>query len=429
VRVAVLGLWHQGMITAAGLAALGHEVAGIEPSPERLAALLRMAPPVREPGLDALLEQGVSSGRLRFSSTLAAGCAGAEVLWIAHDTPLAENGSQSGAEAVIEEIHRALREAPGGLCIIVSAQLPVGSVRRLERALERERAEPPGRIVYVPENLRIGTAVQDFLHPARLVAGIRRGANRRAVESLLGSIGAPLLFMSVESAEMTKHALNAFLATSVALANEIALLCETAGADAQEVARGLKTDARIGPRAYVSPGAAFAGGTLARDVESLTRLARERGIAAPLLGAVLPSNREHAHWERRKLRALRRNLSELTVAVWGLAYKPGTDTLRGSASVALCEWLLEEGASLRVHDPAVKDLPDRWRGHVSRFDDPGAAAAGADALIVASPLYRSTPLAPRGSPPLVVIDSNRFAPALDGAPGVERYFAVGLPHE
>jgi UDPglucose 6-dehydrogenase len=277
----------------------------------------------------------------------------------------------------------------------------------------------------------LGNAVHDFLHPGRIVVGVRSNQDKELLHGLLGSITESLEWMSVESAEMTKHAINAFFATSVAFANEIASICDSVGADAKEVERGLKTENRIGPRAYLSPGAAFAGGTLARDVAFLDRTARLHGTVTPLLWSVLPSNDAHKLWPRRKLKALFADLSQATVAVWGLTYKPGTDTLRRSMSVELCDWMIREGAKVHVHDPLIKELPAYWCGAVERYDDPIAAARGADALVVATewPAYRSISAEQllQGSDHLVVLDANRFLPNLASTKECLRYFAVGMP--
>jgi UDPglucose 6-dehydrogenase len=159
---------------------------------------------------------------------------------------------------------------------------------------------------------------------------------------------------------MTKHAINAFLATSVTFANEIAAICELVGADAKEVERGLKTESRIGPRAYLSPGGPFAGGTLARDIEFLGKISKDRQLITPLLSSVGLSNNAHKKWVHRKLLEHYPDLVGIHVAVWGLTYKPGTDTLRRSLSVELVDWLLEYGAQVQVYDPAVKDFPNNW---------------------------------------------------------------------
>jgi UDPglucose 6-dehydrogenase len=236
--------------------------------------------------------------------------------------------------------------------------------------------------------------------------------------------------MSVESAEMTKHAINAFLATSVVFANEIAAVCEMVGADAKEVERGLKSEQRIGPKAYLSPGGAFSGGTLARDIEFLKVVSRGHQLCIPLLESVKTSNDQHKSWVRRKLKALLPSLDGIVVAVWGLTYKPNTDTLRRSLSVELCNGLIEQGAKVRVHDPAVNKLPSKWNGLVQRFDEPLAALENAQILVVGTewPEYKEIPedSIARAAPGLVVLDPNRFLSSVETATGI-RYFAVGTP--
>ncbi|MDB6090918.1 MAG: UDP-glucose/GDP-mannose dehydrogenase family protein, partial [Gammaproteobacteria bacterium] len=388
-RICVLGLWHLGSVTAACLAELGHQVIGVDFDAARVAALNAGLAPVFEPGLEELLRRGLSSGRLRFAR-LDAGLPAADMVWAACDTPV-DDEDEADADFVIAQIVRALPEMNADSVLLISSQLPVGSIRRLEQAAAAQGATAPLRVACCPENLRLGSAVSDFLHPDRLIVGVRCEADRQCLSGLLSPIARSIEWMSVESAEMTKHAINAFLATSIAFANEIAGICESVGADATDVERGLKSERRIGPGAYLSPGGAFSGGTLARDVALLGRTSLEHEIATPLLSAVLPSNNLHKHWARRKLRSHFADLSRITVAVWGLTYKPGTDTLRRSLAVELCDWLLNEGAAVRVHDPMAKDLPPRWSGTVSRLADPLAAAAGADALVIATgwPEYRS----------------------------------------
>jgi UDPglucose 6-dehydrogenase len=244
---------------------------------------------------------------------------------------------------------------------------------------------------YSPENLRLGKAIAVFTNPDRVVAGVRPASDRDRITALFRPFTERIEWMSVESAEMTKHALNAFLAVSVTFANEIATLCERVGADAKEVERGLKSEARIGPKAYLAPGGAFAGGTLARDVAFLTHIGVTNERPTPLLSAVLTSNDAHRLWVRRTLERLLGVLDGRCVAVWGLTYKPGTDTLRRSESVALCMWLAEHGARVRAHDPAVVTLPDELAREVMLFRTPLEAARGASALVIATewPEYAS----------------------------------------
>jgi UDPglucose 6-dehydrogenase len=231
--------------------------------------------------------------------------------------------------------------------------------------------------------------------------------------------------MSVESAEMTKHAINAFLATSVVFINEIATICEGVGADAKEVERGLKSESRIGPRAYLSPGAAFAGGTLARDIAFLRELSEKTGRESPLIASVKTSNDLHKGWTRRKLQMLWGDLRDRTVGVWGLTYKPGTDTLRRSSSVELCGWLHDQGAHVVAHDPAVKSLPQELQSIIKLQSSPAGAASGVDALVVATewPMYRDVDFDTFAG--LTVVDANRFlCDKLEGHAAV-RYVTIG----
>jgi UDPglucose 6-dehydrogenase len=427
-RVCVLGLWHLGAVTAAGLAEVGHQVIGLDFDASIVAALRTAAAPVFEPGLDELIGRGLASQGLRFASSLDE-LEAIDVLWVAYDTPVDEN-DEADVDFVMAQIERALPAMGGDTVLLVSSQLPVGSMRRLERTVGRNGEQ---RVACCPENLRLGRAVKDFLHPERMVVGVRSAQQRPRLLELLSPITTSIEWMSVEAAEMTKHAINAFLAASVVFANEIASLCEAVGADAREVERGLKSDGRIGPRAYLSPGGAFSGGTLARDVAFLNETSLQRTVTTPLLSSILPSNELQKLWAQRNLQTLLRDLSRATVAVWGLAYKPGTDTLRRSLSVELCDWMIGEGVTVRVHDPLVKELPQRWMDVVTRCSDPMAAVQGADALVVATewPVYRTAGIAQltQASDHLVVLDANRFLPDLAAAasPGL-RYFAVGTPH-
>ena len=425
-RVCVQGLWHLGSVTAAALASVGHEVAGLDEDAATVARLQRGEPPLYEPGLQELIGQGLASGRLRFFDEPAPAVRDAEVLWIAYDTPV-DQDDVADVDFVRTRIERTLGHLAPETLVLVSSQLPVGSIRRLESS-EAARRCPHVRFACSPENLRLGKALEVFLKPDRIVVGVRSAADREKLAPLLLPITDRIEWMSVESAEMTKHAINAFLAMSVTFANEIAAICEATGADAKEVERGLKSESRIGPKAYLAPGGAFAGGTLARDVEFLNAAGARAGLASPLLRAIRSSNDEHKQWARRKLAEVFGDLKGLTVAVWGLTYKPGTSTLRRSLSVDLCADLLEGGARLQVHDPAAEALPAAWGGRVRRAGDPLAALAGARALVVATewPEYREVPLASIAALParLVVLDPNRFLEPWSALAAI-RYIAVG----
>jgi UDPglucose 6-dehydrogenase len=428
-KVCVQGLWHLGSVTAACLASVGHEVTGLDVDQATIHNLLHGKAPLLEPGLDDLLQAGISHGRLNFTFDAAQAVQGAEVLWVAFDTPV-DDEDQADVAFVQKQIQTVLPFLADGAVVLVSSQMPVGSIRKLEAFAQQHLPGKHLGFACSPENLRLGKALDVFLKPDRIVVGVRDNTTQTVLAKLLAPVTDKVEWMAVESAEMTKHAINAFLATSVTFANEIAAICELVGADAKEVERGLKTEARIGPKAYVSPGGPFAGGTLARDIAFLGIESKAHGLSTPLLSAVRPSNDEHKNWVRRKLLQQFAQLKGVTVAIWGLTYKPGTDTLRRSLAVELCDWLLQQGATVCVFDPAVMQLPERWAGQLTHCTSALEAVAQAQALVVGTewPELRqaATELATSAPAGLVVVDANRHLQAQVDKSGLH-YVAVGTP--
>jgi len=427
-KVCVLGLWHLGTVTAACLASGGHDVTGLDFDPAVIAGLATGRPPLFEPGLEDLVKAGLASGRLLFTTDVAVAASDADMVWVACDTPV-DDDDRADVEYVVERATRLFPHLRDGALVLISSQVPVGTTQRLEQRFARESRGRTVGFGYSPENLRLGAAISVFTRPERVVVGVRSAADRGRVAAMLRPFTDRIEWMSVESAEMTKHALNAFLATSVTFINEIAALCEQMGADATEVERGLKSEARVGPKAYLSPGAAFAGGTLARDVVFLSELGRAHGVATHLLSSVKSSNDAHRRWAERRLEQRLGDVSGKTVGVWGLAYKPDTDTLRRSSSVELCEWLLDRGATVRAHDPAVKTLPAGLASGVVLVDSALSAVQGASALVVATPWpeYRNVAageVAARMTRRLV-LDANRFTGGTLGKDASIEYLSVG----
>ena len=427
-KVAVLGLWHLGSVTAACLAAAGHSVSAFDPARGTVEALSAGRLPVAEPGLVELITSGIRSGALRFTSDVSDAVRDADVVWITFDTPVDEDDVADVA-FVERQVEATFPYLADGSVVLCSSQLPVGTVGRLEQSWLKVAAGRAVSFACSPENLRLGKAIDVFTNPDRVIVGVRDDRTRARVQVLLQPITDRIEWMSVESAEMTKHAVNAFLATSVTFINELAALCERTGADAKEVERGLKTERRIGPYAYLSPGGAFAGGTLARDVTFLRSLGSTLGRPTPLMDGVLASNTAHRLWAQRRLESDLGNLGGVKIALWGLTYKPGTDTLRRSDAVELCRWLVSQGASVHVHDPAAPALPADLG--VTRHDDPLAAAAGARALILATgwPDYRDVAVdrLATAAPQLLVLDANRFLGAILGNDTRFRFVSVGQP--
>ena len=427
-KVCVLGLWHLGSVTAACLASVGHEVTGLDSNSGIVEKLQKAEPPVSEPGLDGLIREGINAGQLRFTSDAKIAISSAEVLWVTYDTPVDEN-DQADVEFVFEEVLKLLSFLSIDTTVLVSSQLPVGSIRRFEDISAEKYPEKNIRFAYSPENLRLGKSLDVFLHPDRVIIGVRRQEDREILNRLLGSITENILWMGVESAEMTKHAINAFLGMSITFINEIASICENIGADAHEVETGLKSETRIGPAAYLSPGAAFAGGTLARDIEFLKDIGSLNNLVNPLISAVRKSNDEHKKWIQRRLFAVLGGLRGKRIAVWGLTYKPGTNTLRRSLSVEMCNWLQEQGAEIAVHDPSKCELPDNWLGEVVRSKTPLEALEGACALVIATqwPEYREINVSDveNIAGQFAVFDSNRFLSDFNKS-SVISYYSVGV---
>jgi UDPglucose 6-dehydrogenase len=427
-KVCVVGLWHLGTVTAACLAAGGHDVVGLDLDGTSLAGLQAGQPPVFEPGLADLVKTGLAAGRLQFTADIAPALAGADVVWIAYDTPV-DDEDRADVGYVVERVGRLYPYLSSGTLVLISSQLPVGTTRRMEQAYAASGQPRSISFAYSPENLRLGKAIDVFTQPDRVVVGIRSAADQVRVSALLKPFTDHIEWMSVESAEMTKHALNAFLATCVTFINEIAVLCEQVGADAKEVERGLKSEGRIGAKAYLSPGAAFAGGTLARDIVFLNRVAEQHQHPMHLLAAVKSSNDAHKLWVRHKLQELIPRLRDQTIAVWGLTYKPGTDTLRRSSSVELCRWLAAQGALVQAHDPAIKQLPAELQASMMLCSTPVAALADAVALVVATEwqeyaTMQAEVVVSAMQIPLV-IDPNRFLLKTLGSDNRIRYVTVG----
>jgi UDPglucose 6-dehydrogenase len=374
-HIVVLGLWHLGCVTAA-CCSQHFQVTGIDFEPGVADGLAKGKPPIMEPGLDELLAEGIAAGRLGFTTDPAASCAEADILWVTYDTPV-DDDDRPDPEFVLERVRRVVPCLREGAIVLLSSQLPVGTCARLE-------AEFPGRSFAVsPENLRLGRALDAFTKADRVIVGLRDEALKEKLNKLFAPFTGKMIFMRTESAEMVKHGLNSFLATSIVFINEIARLCERFGADAAEVAEGVKSDPRIGPRAYLRPGAAFAGGTLARDVVTLSELALAKGEKIFLLPAVLESNAIHRDWAALRLAQKLGDLRGKNVSVLGLTYTPNTDTLRRSTAVELCRYLVSQGARVRAYDPAIPEPVAELPGtEIARTIE--EALRGADALVIST---------------------------------------------
>ncbi len=379
-KICICGLWHLGLVSAAG-AATAFETVAFDVDAASIERIARGQLPVFEPGLDGLIGAGVSAGRLRFSADPADALAGAHIVLVTWDTPVDDDDVPDVA-FVLDRVRRLYEYLPGDATLLISSQVPVGFCRTIETELAA-RGIRTG-VAYSPENLRLGTALEAFRSADRVVIGTRTERDRHRLERLFEPFTAQVVAMSVESAEMTKHALNAFLATSLTFLYEIAALCERVGADVADVERALRADPRVGRRAYVSAGPGFSGGTLGRDVATLNGLSERERLTSPLLASILQSNEMHRSWALRRLTERLENLSGAVVAILGLTYKPNTNTLRRSASIELASALARLGVTVKAYDPVVRELPENLRGAFELCDCVESALRGADAVVVAT---------------------------------------------
>jgi len=381
-KVCVIGIWHLGSVYSACLADLGYSVIGVDRDAKKVEALNKGIPPLFEPGLEELISGNIRAGRLSYTTDLGRALKGSRYLLIAYDTPVDDND-----ETDLSEIFDTARELPRYLendsVIIVSSQVPVGTCERIKSLIkENSSASLDFDIAYSPENLRLGQAIECFKKPERIVIGADSSATLDRVETFFDVVAVPKLRMNLRSAEMTKHALNAFLATSISFANEIANLCDELGADALKVAAALKSDSRIGPKLPLLPGLAFAGGTLARDLKTLKKFGETSGYETPLINGVLTVNERQNGLVLRKLQKIYGSVNKLNVGILGLTYKAGTSTLRRSAALEIIRDLVREGAVVKAHDPKASPEEIVLHKEFKFCSDPYEVARGADALVI-----------------------------------------------
>lgn len=429
-RICVFGLWHLGSVTSACLAKLGHTVIGLDFNSGVIKDLQNARAPISEPGLNELIHDCIRKKTLRFTTDPSLALKDAEVLWIAFDTPVDEQDN-ADVHYIEKNFDAVAKIVNGGTKIIISSQVPVGYTQYQQNHFCDNYPGKKNYFAYSPENLRLGKSIKTFLEPDRIIIGIHPH-EKEIFFPLFSSISQRLEWMSVESAEMTKHAINAFLATSVCFANEVATLCEYVGANAKEVERGLKTEERIGPKAYLSPGNAFSGGTLARDIRFLQKLGKTNHLPVHLINSVMMSNDFHKTWIQRKCFETMGDLKGKAISVWGLTYKPGTNTLRRSLSVELCQWLKDQGAEVTAFDPAIKELPPELQQIFSLSKDIKNSVESAECIILSTewPVFqkidKETITNMRGK---IIIDPNGFIENTIGNAQNMQYFAVGRSYQ
>ena len=383
-KIAVIGSGYVGLVAGACLAETGNEVLCADVDARKVTRLQRNDVPIYEPGLEPLIRRNQAEGRLRFTSDLPDAIAHGRVIFIAVGTPPGEDGSADLQHvlAVARAIGQHMSEPK---VVVTKSTVPVGTAERVRAAI---RAETRLRfeVCSNPEFLKEGAALEDFMKPDRVVLGVDSEEAREVMAELYAPFvrtGNPILFMDIPSAEVTKYAANAMLATRISFMNQMADFCERVGADVSKVRQGIGSDHRIGT-AFLFPGPGYGGSCFPKDVKALIATAHEMGMEPSLLEAVEAVN------QRQKLVLLQRltgllgpSLSSRQIAVWGLAFKAETDDMRESPALPLLDGILAAGGTVRAHDPKAMEVARGLYGdRIGYAADPYDALAGADALVI-----------------------------------------------
>ena len=430
-RLCVIGTGYVGLVAGTCFAESGNEVVCVDIDRHKIAELNAGRVPIYEPGLAELLQRNTADGRLRFSTDLTAAVRDSLVCFIAVGTPSDGDGS-ADVQMVIEAARSIAGAMPGYRIVVLKSTVPVGTAQTVRQTMTA-LTEHPFDIVSNPEFLKEGAAVEDFMKPDRVVLG---GADERAL-SVVQELYAPfvrtdnpILVMDNRSAEMTKYAANAFLATRISFINEIARLCEKIGADVAEVRRGMGSDRRIG-HAFLFPGVGYGGSCFPKDVQAVIQTAEHHGVDFSLLKAVEAVNARQKRLLVDKVRqTFGTDLSGRKLAIWGLAFKPRTDDMREAPSVVIIEALLAAGASLAVHDPEALDRARQLFGaRVSYHRGNYEALDGADALLIVTEWneFRRPDFARMRAvmkTPIIFDGRNLYEPRMMDQAGF-RYYPVG----
>jgi UDPglucose 6-dehydrogenase len=383
-NITVVGSGYVGLVVGACLAETGNDVVCADVDPQKIEGLKQNRLPIYEPGLEPLVERNQSQSRLSFTTDVASAIASANVIFIAVGTPPDEDGSADLRHvlAVADDIGKHMKRE---LVIVTKSTVPVGTAAKVADAVSKH-AKHRFHMCSNPEFLKEGAAVDDFMKPDRVVLGVASDFARSVMAELYAPFvrtGKPIIFMDIASAEMTKYAANAMLATRISFMNEIARLCETVGANVDAVRRGIGSDDRIGP-SFLFPGPGYGGSCFPKDVQALIRTAQSVHVPLEVVSAVEKANeRQKRVLYEKTTKALGGTIRGALIAIWGLAFKPQTDDMREAPALTLIDELLAAGATVKAHDPVAEHEARRRLGdRIAYADSNYDAANGADALVV-----------------------------------------------
>jgi UDPglucose 6-dehydrogenase len=432
VKVAVVGTGYVGLVVGACLAETGNDVVCADVDAAKVKNLKASKLPIYEPGLEPIVIRNQREGRLTFTTDVGDAVERSEVVFIAVGTPPDEDGS-ADLQHVLAVATTIGKHMNASKVVVTKSTVPVGTAEKVRAQIARETTTP-FHVCSNPEFLKEGAAVEDFMKPDRVVVGVDSPEAARVIEELYTPFvrtGNPLIVMDIPSAEMTKYAANAMLATRISFMNQIAQLCEAVGADVTQVRRGIGSDRRIG-QAFLFPGPGYGGSCFPKDVKALIRTGSEKRLSLDILAAVEAANHRQKKLLFEKLQRHLGSLSGKVIAVWGLAFKAETDDVRESPALVLIEELLKAGATVHAHDPAAMETAQHHLGTRVTYAGHGFdALAGADALAIVTEWleYRNPDFAKMKQllkRPLIVDGRNLYDPLKLGRLGFT-YDSIGRP--
>jgi len=384
-HVTVIGTGYVGLVSGACFSDFGHVVVCVDKDAAKIDDLARGRIPIFEPGLDALVERNASAGRLSFTQDTKRAIRSADVVLIAVGTPSRRGDGFADLSFVYDAAREVAAEIDGFTVVVTKSTVPVGTGDEVDGIIRKLRPDADFAVVSNPEFLREGAAIEDFKRPDRVVVGTDDERARRVMSELYRPLylnETPILFTNRRTAELIKYAANAFLATKISFINEIAELCEKAGANVQDVARGMGLDRRIGAK-FLHPGPGFGGSCLPKDALALTETARRHGAPVKIVEAMIEVNTARkAAMVDKIIAACGGSVQGKTLAVLGLTFKPNTDDLRAAPSLVILPSLAVNGATVRAYDPAGMDEARKLIPELETAPDPYACMDGADALVI-----------------------------------------------
>lgn len=386
-KITMIGTGYVGLVTGTCFAEFGHHVTCVDKDQEKINKLLDGKIPIYEPGLDQLVEKNCKEGRLNFTTHIGEAVAGAEAVFLAVGTPSSRRGDGYADLSYIYEATREIAPELRGYTVIVDkSTVPVGTAEQVARIIREVNPEAQFDVASNPEFLREGAAINDFMRPDRVVIGVESGKAEEILREIYKPLylrETPIVCTDIKTAELTKYAANAFLATKISFINEIALLCDSIGADVTDLAKGIGMDGRIG-RKFLHPGPGYGGSCFPKDTLALMRIAQEHGQSLRVVEATVEVNAAQKAMMVKKIRdALSGSEAGKTIAVLGLTFKPETDDMRDAPSITILPALLEKGAKIKAHDPqGMKEAQRVLPSDLEYMNDAYEACRDADAVIL-----------------------------------------------